>query len=142
MIPASAGLLLCGCLNFGEDVLTSEPTPEQVEYCRTTLHIAEGLEIEPLGLKILESGIDTAVWFVFRSPETDRALYFEPGVAPPDSLHERVTLPWDESMPQWWNTRDRTFVGWTVELPVAKWMTVGFQPTSDGTLCYVFWHET
>ncbi len=142
LLGATAGLLFCGCLNFGEDVLTSEPTPAQVEYCRAELHLMAGLEIEPIGLKIIGSGIDDAVWFVFRTTESDHSLIFDPSVIPADSLRGRVAFFWDESMPEWWDTENRTFEGGTLALPAGKWITAGFAPAGNGTICYVFWHET
>jgi hypothetical protein len=106
------------------------------------LNISDDLVFEPLGLKILGSGIDGAVWFAFKTEETDYTRFFNSELIPADSLTNAVSLPWDSTMPEWWNTRNRTFTGGTISLAAGKWITVGFSPTEGGTVCYIFWHET
>jgi len=135
-------LLGAGCLNFGDDIETVDPTEEQIAFCRSAMHIAEGVVIEPLGLKIMGSGIDDAVWFKFRTGESDFSLIFDGSSVPSDSLAGTVSFYATDGLPEWWDTGSRTFTGGTVFLGGGVWMTAGFLREVDGTVCYIFWHET
>lgn len=131
-----------GCLNFGSDIETNSPTEEQITFCREVMHISDGIDIEPLGIRILGSGIDDAVWFKFETAESDLSALFDEEFVPADSLEGDVTFHSGEEMPEWWDAGNRTFTGGTVPLQGGTWITVGFQKEENRTICYVFWHET
>lgn len=131
-----------GCLSFGEDVLTENPTVEQLEYCRATLHIRDGIEIEPLGLKVLGSGIDDAVWFKFAVKETDPGLIFDPEAVPADSLGDPVSFFDPQDMPDWWDGGEYHLTGGTVSTGIGEYLRVAFRREGDSLILYVFWNES
>lgn len=60
-------LSLAGCLSFGEDIETTTPTPAQLAKCKSELYLNSKTTIQPLGLYLVGSGIDDALWFKFHS---------------------------------------------------------------------------
>lgn len=147
-MKTAAGIALCicilaaGCLDFGDDIETENPTPEQLAYCQTIMHLNDKLQYDPAGLKILGSGIDDAVWFCFRTDETDPAFIFDTTFISPDSLSGFVSVYAPEDIPDWWDPQEKELVGGVVPLRWSRFMTVGMELKDSGTTVYIFWHET
>ncbi len=130
------------CLDFGEDLVTTDLTQEQLNSCRTLFHIREDVVIEPVGLKLIGSGIDDAIWFKFEADVSDPLMIFQTAYVPSDSLDGQATFYQSEDLPHWWDTRNRIFTGGTVPLNSGSVMTVGYQQEPDRIICYIFYHES
>ncbi|MCK5037192.1 MAG: hypothetical protein KAS73_14945 [Candidatus Sabulitectum sp.] len=50
--------LFSGCLDFGNNIETEEPTEEQLAFCQSAMHLRDQLAYEPIGLRIDATGID------------------------------------------------------------------------------------
>ncbi len=129
------------CLDFGENILTTELTRDQLNSCRSLFHICEEAEIEPVGLRILGSGIDDAVWFKFEADVPEPGMIFHKDVVPEDLLTGQVSFYQYDDMPQWWDTRNRIFTGGTVTLESGSVMKIGYQQEPDRIICYIYYHE-
>ena len=134
-------LTTISCLDFGEDVVTTDLTEEQLSGCIMLFHIREDIAIEPVGLKALCSGIDDAYWFKFETDVSDPMMIFDSIYIPADSLDRQVSFYQNEELPQWWDTRNRIFTGGTVLLNNGSVMTVGYQQEATRIICYIFYHE-
>lgn len=135
-------LLTAGCLDFGSDTVTENPSPTQLIYCETVMHINEDLAYQPLGLKIIGSGIDDAVWFCFETEETDPSLIFDENFVSPDSLSSGVSIYVPENMPAWWDAKEADLYGGVFSLSAGKHMTVGIDRKENSSTVYVFWNES
>lgn len=122
--------------------MTTELTPQQLQSCITSFHIREEAEIVPLGLKVLGSGIDDAIWFKFETDSPDPSLIFQTEFVPAETLQGETSFFGWEDMPEWWDTRNRVFSGGTVTLEYGSVMSIGFQQEPDRIICYIFYHET
>jgi len=131
-----------GCLDFGDDIETTDPTAEQLQFCKTVMYLNDELIYEPIGLKILGSGIDDAVWFCFTTKETDISKIFLPEYISPDSLTKAIDIYSPENMPNWWNIMDKNLSGNTIELPGGTFMSIGIEKNNNGHIVYIFWHQT
>jgi len=134
-------ILTTGCLDFGEDIVTTNPTAEQLEFCETVMHLNEELVYEPIGLKILGSGIDDAVWFCFTTQETDISKIFLPEYIPSDSLNKEINIYSPENLPNWWDITDKDLIGGTFEITGGTFISIGIARNNIGYTIYIFWHE-
>ncbi len=134
-------LLTMGCLDFGEDIVTTNPTQEQLDFCKTVMYLNDELSYEPIGLKILGSGIDDAIWFCFTTGETDISKIFLSEFISPDSLNEEINIYSPENMPNWWDITDKNLTGNAFELPGGTFMSIGMEKNNNGHIVYIFWHE-
>ncbi len=135
-------ILTTGCLDFGEDIVTTNPTAEQLEFCETVMHLNEELVYEPIGLKILGSGIDDAVWFCFTTKETDISKIFISEYIPPDSLNKAINIYSPDNLPNWWDTANKNLTGDTFELTGGTFISIGIAKNNTGYTIYIFWHES
>ncbi len=135
-------LLIAGCLDFGSDTVTENPTSEQLNYCEAIMHIKDDLLYRPLGLKIIGSGIDDAVWFCFQTEETDPAEIFDADFVHPDSLHSSVSIYTPEDIPLWWNAADEDLFGGVFSFSGGRYMTVGIDRQENDCTVYIFWNES
>ena len=135
-------LLASGCLDFGDDIITDSPTADQLAFCETVMHLNEDLRYEPIGFKIIGSGIDDAVWFSFHTDETDPVSIFDSGFIPVDSLRGDVDMYSPEDMPLWWDPQGKELAGGVVALDGGRFMTVGIHRKEEGATVYIFWCES
>ena len=115
---------------------------EQLAFCENAMHLNDELQYEPIGFKIVGSGIDDAVWFSFHTDETDLGIIFDAEVVPFDSLRGSVDIYTPEDMPLWWDIQGKGLVGGSITLPAGRSMTVGMNREEAGTSVYIFWHES
>ncbi len=134
-------LITLSCLDFGEDIVTTDLTQEQLRGCRMLFHIREDVAIEPAGLKAQCSGIDNVYWFKFQTDVSDPMMIFNALHVPADSLDGQVSFYQYEDLPQWWDTRNRIFTGGTISLNNGSAMTVGYQQEPDRIICYILYHD-
>jgi hypothetical protein len=140
--PAGVLVLFCGCISFGEDVNTTDPTPDHVERCRREMHILPGVEIEAEGFILLGSGIDDAIWFKFTTPSA-MAEIFDPDVVDPASLADVSDSFAEIEDAPWWDASGRELTGGSYELPGVRFMRVGMAENPEGgTTVFVMWNET
>jgi hypothetical protein len=125
MIAALA--LFSGCLDFGKDEETMNPTANQIDYCRKIMHIRSDLKIIPLGYKLIGSGIDTRIF--------DSACPFS-------AEHNGSFVMNKGDGPQWWDVEGTNLTGGQIFLPGAKYMDVGIHKKKKGCTVYIFWFET
>ena len=135
-------LLTTGCLDFGDDITTTNPTQEQLDFCKAVMYLNEELVYEPIGLKILGSGIDDAVWFCFTTEETDISKIFLSEYISSDSLNKTINIYSPASMPSWWDITDKNLTGNTFELPGGTYISIGLAMNKNGIIVYIFWHQT
>ncbi|MBN1499249.1 MAG: hypothetical protein JW982_03795 [Spirochaetes bacterium] len=129
-----------GFLSFGSDEETISPTPEQVAICRNEMYLNQILPIEPLGYKLLGSGIDDAIWFKFKTEEKNISEYFSKNAVNTDNFkHDFQMFPEDIS---WWDVENKKFFGGNAELPNVKFMTIAIEEKTDYNVVYIMWHET
>lgn len=130
-----------GCLNFGDDVSTTTPTPAQIARCRAEMYLSPDSNIAAKGFHLLGSGIDDAIWFRFTAETDAIANVFQPEHVDVTTMQPAEEL---ESGPEetWWSTTD-ALQGARYSLPNARFMTVHYADNSDGTLeLFVAWFET
>gem|GEM_PF-577762 len=133
--------LFSGCLDFGKDEETMNPTAQQIEYCRKIMHIRSDLKIIPLGYKLIGSGIDAAVYFKFETTADSVSRIFDS--ACPFSAEHNGSFVMDKGDgPQWWDVEGRNLTGGHISLPGAKYMDVGIHKQKKGCTVYIFWFET
>jgi hypothetical protein len=138
LVPCVAASLLVGCLSFGEDVETAAPSPAQVARCRSEMHLAPALSIEPRGFKLTQ-GIDDAIWFKFVTARQPAARLFRPDV---DVSLFKPGVALQPAMTPWWDAQGKRLVGGQVSLPSARYMTVGIEERGEQMTVYIMWAET
>jgi hypothetical protein len=146
-------LALAGCqgdfLGYAGDVSTTNPTKEQVAYCRDVMYINAELEIEPLGY-CLQPGMDDVIRFKFIAKTDDPAELFDASQV--DSTKFSADFSVSALQPQaveaWWDVSAQTLTGASFSVPPpgsagTRGLNVGYVENDDGTLTvYVLWHET
>ena len=133
-------VLFFGCLGFGKDEETINPTLQQVSKCRELMHLNPSLDITPLGYKLLASGIDDAIWFKFRADTVSLNEIFNLSTIAKEFSEGFVLIP--EKGLNWWDVVNKNFIGGQVSLPNSKFMNVGIEKEMDGLIIYIFWFET
>jgi hypothetical protein len=134
------GVLFCGCLDFGDDEETNAPTKAQVDACRGRMYLLSSAKIDPLGYKLLGSGIDDAIWFKFRTDASELSKLFDSDVVDTSGFEEGFELREIEKL-KWWDVEGKKFFGGEVSLPNVKFMEVGVVKEAEGYLVYVSWYE-
>lgn len=135
-------LLVAGCLGFGENIETGQPTAEQLAFCQSAMYLNDQLHFEPIGLRIDATGIDAAAWFCFFTEEVAIEKIFDSEFVSPDSLSDPVSFYSNESMPAWWDADEKVLEGGTVSLDGGIYMTVGIFREEHGSTVYIFWFES
>jgi len=134
-------MVAAGCLDFGEDVETDNPTQQQLDYCEAVMHLNPQMVYNPAGIKLIGSGIDDAAWMCFFTGETQTAAIFDTTYIFPDSLLGNVYLYSPEDMPEWWNPGEYKLTGGRIALSNGCFINVGMNRTSEGTAVFIFWNE-
>lgn len=135
-------LLVAGCLDFGENIVTEQPTAEQLAFCQSAMYLNDQLDFEPVGLRIDATGIDAVVWFRFFTEEVTAGRIFDSEFVSPDSLRNTVSFYSYENMPKWWDADEKVLEGGTVHLNTGRHMTVGIHREERGSTVYIFWSES
>ncbi|MCK5840577.1 MAG: hypothetical protein KAH31_00300 [Candidatus Sabulitectum sp.] len=135
-------LPVAGCLDFGENIETEEPTAEQLAFCQSAMYLNDQLAYEPIGLRIDATGIDAVAWFCFYTEEEAIERIFDSEFVSADSLSGPVSFYSNESMPAWWDVDEKVFEGGTVSLNGGIHMTVGIHREERGSTVYIFWCES
>ena len=133
--------LVSGCLDFGEDTETDNPTQQQLDFCEAVMHLNTQMVYRPFGIKIIGSGIDDAAWMCFFTEETQTEAIFDTSYISPDSLLGTASLYSPEDMPEWWNPSEYKLTGGIIELSDGCFINVGMNRTSTGTTVFIFWNE-
>lgn len=132
-------VLFSGCLSFGEDVETTEPSPGHISKCRRLMYLQDDLVFQGEGYKITH-GIDVAIWFKFNTAETSASEIFIDSIVDIWRFEDSFDLYPHQDI-KWWDVQDKYLYGGVVELPDTKFMSVGMDRNSRGTTVYIFWHE-
>lgn len=135
-------MVTVGCLDFGDNIETEEPTAEQLAFCEAEMHLNDQLTYCPIGLRIAGSGIDDAAWFAFHTDETCLENIFDPSFILLDSLPGVVSFYSPGNMPEWWDAHEKELIGGEFSLPVGQFITIGFEVEEEKTTVYIFWCET
>ncbi len=133
---------LNGCLDFGEDVETEKPNESQVNRCLSEMYLNPSIKMTPLGFKLEGSGIDDAIWFKFKTDETDLSQVFDPKAVDVTKFKENFTFLSQIKGLEWWDVKDKSLLGGQVSLPNARYMNIGIEKADDGYMIYIMWHET
>lgn len=131
-----------GCLNFGPDEETTEPTEAQISRCQKAMYLNPSIPIQVQGFKLLGSGIDDAIWFKFMTPTQDIKDLFRSTVDINTFEPKFNFSPSSLNNPHWWDPDAKNLIGGNVSLPQGRYMSVGIQAQEAGLLVYIFWHET
>ncbi|NOY83791.1 MAG: hypothetical protein GXO96_03010 [Nitrospirae bacterium] len=125
---------------FANDVQTTSPTPEQVQHSQDQMYINKNIIIDPLGFKLVGSGMDDAIWFKFRTESKLRDL-FNPKVVDLELLSEEYAMISDTEN-EWWNVAGKTLLGGQISLPDHKIMNIGIDRSQgeDISVVYIMWH--
>ncbi len=134
-------LISTGCMDFGKDMETISPTDQQISKCKEIMCLNQDLNIEPLGLKIYDSGIDNATIFKFRTSAKSMEEIFDSDSVDTSRFSEDYSLSEEKGL-EWWDVTGKKFTGGQVSLPNAKYMNVGLQEKDNGFIVYIFWFET
>ncbi|MBN2340477.1 MAG: hypothetical protein JXX29_12595 [Deltaproteobacteria bacterium] len=134
-------LFSSACLSFGKDEETTSPTPAQISRCVAEMYINPQIEIQPLGLKILGSGIDDAIWFKFETnaPVSDM---FKPDVVESSLFRHRNNSFNNGKGIKWWDIPKAGISSDQIALPNARYMTVFIKNNGKRRIVYIFWNET
>ena len=136
--------LFAGCLQFGEEVSTDNPTQEQVAFCKSTLFLNDDIELTPIGYKLNATGIDDALWFKFSTKTKDPKKIFKEELIDSISFSDDYKFPGAYAKESWWDIKGKKVYGGQVELPSGtNFMEVGI-PESDTPgeyIIYIFWFE-
>ena len=139
------GLLLVislnGCLDFGEDEETTTPNKTQINRCVAEMYINPSIKINPLGYKLLGSGIDDSIWFKFNTESTDLSQIFDTTVVDVTKFKENFTFLSQPKDLDWWDVKGKSLLGGQLELPNVRFMNVGIDKTGDGYTIYIMWNE-
>ena len=130
-----------GCLDFGEDVETDNPTQQQLEFCEAVMHLNPQMDYQPAGMKVIGSGIDGAAWMVFSTEETQTGAIFDTTYVSPGSLLGTASMYSPDDMPEWWNPSNYELTGGIIALSDGCFINVGMNRTSGGTVVFIFWNE-
>jgi hypothetical protein len=133
--------IISGCLGFGEDIETDNPTQQQLDFCEAVMHLNPGMVYTPVGIKLIGSGIDDAAWMVFFTEETQTWAIFDTTYVFPDSLLGTASMYSLDDMPEWWNPSECKLTGGIIELSDGCFINVGMNRTSEGTVVFIFWNE-
>jgi hypothetical protein len=136
MLKRMLGLLVLviftGCLQFGSEIVTTQPNQEQIQRCKREMFISPGVNIQPEGFKLDASGFvakTNDISQVFLKQHVDTTL-FKPG----------FNFDWQENI-SWWDVSKVNLTGGNVDIPT-RGMRVGYKHNNDDTLTvYVLWHE-
>ena len=131
---------LAGCLKFGPDAETVNPTVDQVSQCRRLMYLSPKVRIKPLGFKSVY-GIDNAMWLKF---STD-VHYHDQLFSFPDSAEVRQLQYVNDLLPinvYWWDVDVKKLDIRSYGLPNGCYMDVGLDEKESETVVYIFWHET
>ncbi|MGC9367788.1 MAG: hypothetical protein ACP5FK_12205 [bacterium] len=139
IVLVSSFVLFGGCLSFGEDVETTEPSPGHISKCRRLMYLRDDLEFQGEGYKITH-GIDVAVWFKFSTAETSASEIFIDSIVDIWRFEDSFNLYPHQDI-KWWDVKNKYLYGGVVELPQTKFMSVGMDRNPRGTTVYIFWHE-
>jgi len=131
-----------GCLDFGNNIETEEPTEEQLAFCQSAMHLSDQLAYEPIGLRIDATGIDAVAWFCFYTEEDAIERIFDSEFVSVDSLRGPVSFYTNESMPKWWDVDEKVFEGGSVSVGGGRRMTVGVNREEGINTVYIFWCES
>lgn len=132
--------VLAGCLNFGDDIETTSPSPKQVSGCAKLMYLNPNIKIDPMGLKIIASGIDDIVWFKFETRANIKNIFNAKYVDVSNfSKNEYVITPAKNI--SWWIKRKKLLLGGQIELPNVKNMNVGIEQQKNRNIVYIVWHE-
>jgi len=135
-------VLIAGCLRFGKDEETTSPTKIQIDKCKTVMYLNPSINISPVGYKIIGSGIDDAIWFIFKTDTAEIQDIFDSKVVDTSEFKEGFTFNYDNIWKmKWWKTEGKRFLGGQVELPNVKYMNVGIEDVDDDFVVYIMWHE-
>ncbi|NLS95045.1 MAG: hypothetical protein GXX96_23045 [Planctomycetaceae bacterium] len=135
-------LLLPGCLEFGPNISTTSPAPEQIEKCRSIMHLRADAEIHPLGLDYT-SGPDDSACLKFTTPQTDVAALFDPEFVDVSGFQEKFDLLFDTSVGRsWWDPESKPLRGAQISLPNAEFMNIGIREEEQGLVVYIMWTQT
>lgn len=104
------------------------------------MYINTSLNITPLGLYYVGSGIDDSMYFKFKTDTTDISQIFDSSVVDVTKFNKWVMLG-DLNCPKWWDVRNKQLVGEKISLPNAKYMAIGTEKTQEGYTVYIEWHE-
>lgn len=139
VIITSITVLLAGCLSFGDDVQTGEPTADQIRKCRRLMYLRDDLVLQAEGYKITH-GIDVAIWFKFTTAETSASEIFIDSIVDIWRFEDSFSLYPQKDM-DWWDVKGKNLFGEVVELPNTKFMSVGIERYPRGSTVYIFWNE-
>ena len=143
LIFAAAFILItAGCLDFGSNIVTEEPTEEQLAFCQSAMHLSDQLAYVPIGLRIDATGIDAVAWFCFYTEEVAIDKIFDSEFVSTDSLSGPVSFYSNESMPKWWDVDEKVFEGGSISLGGGRQMTVGIHREEGINTVYIFWCES
>lgn len=136
-------ILLAGCLDFGEDALTTAPTQAQVDRCRAEMFLNPALKITPMGFKLLGTGMDDVIWFKFKTGPGTAGVQglFDAKAVDTAKFMEGYAFSDATNAPKWWDVKGKTFLGGQVDLPRVKFMHVGIEKQDNHLVVYIMWHE-
>lgn len=145
--------LFAGCgywfLDYGDAVSTTNPSAEQIAYCRKVMYINPTLDIEPLGFH-LQPGMDDMIRLKFVAKTSDPAQLFDPAQVDATKFSTSFNL-WaldPHALDNWWDVSSQKLSGGNFSVPPPKaqggrGLNVGYFHNGDGTMTvYVLWHET
>ncbi|MBW8016942.1 MAG: hypothetical protein FVQ82_12220 [Planctomycetes bacterium] len=133
-------VLVGGCLDFGDDEVTTSPTKAQVDRCRSAMYLKSSADIDPLGYMLFDSGIDGSIWFKFKSKSSDLTEIFDTKVVDVSKFQDGFTH-YEKKELKWWDVKGKKFYGGQVSLPNVRYMNVGVEKTDQGYLVYIYWYE-
>ena len=129
------------CLRFGRDEVTTHPTPQQIVKCKKLMYINPVIDIDPIGYKLLGSGIDDAIFFKFRTKAESIKEIFDSNYVDTSSFSKDFQFIYQDKGLKWWDVTGRKFTGGEISLPNVKYMNVGIQEEDNEYVVYIFWHE-
>ncbi len=148
-------LTLTGCqtdfLGYGDDISTTSPTSEQIQYCREVMYINPELKIDPKGY-YLQPGMDDIIRFKFTAKTDDPKVMFDSSQVDSSQYATGFNIaelaPNSEANSGWWDVGSKELTGANYVVPPPnsagmRGLNVGYVNNEDGTLTvYVLWHET
>jgi hypothetical protein len=136
-------LLVSGCsLDFGSDYETHSPSQQDLDRCRRVMFLNPGLSFTPLGVSIMDSGIDSAIWLAFDTDTADPAQLFQTNIVDISELTGSTSIQMAPGQPGWWTAGTSSYVGGQVALPSATFMTVAIDTNRTPFRVYLSWFET
>lgn len=131
------GLLSLSLL--GNDVQTTSPTPDQIERSQDEMYLNKNILIQPLGFKLVESGIDDSAWFKFQTKASITDI-FKSEIVDLKLLSKKYSMISHAEI-EWWNVEGKTLLGGQISLPNNKIMNVGIDHSNgDASVVYIMWH--